>query len=209
MPQLLTPETFEFFVRYLLAGFVFTAVRSWFVSGDRPKLNEVLVESVILSLINQVIALMTFAWMTQDWVSAHPSFSIVLPNVVQPAILGAFFGWIAGMDAVPPGLRRLIMPTVRPVNPSFDYAFDQLGGPSFVILGFADGKQVLGYFGSQSMVGSSAEASSIFLEELYVIGEDQTWESAEPPRSGWVSLRDVRSIEFIATEESDHGQDPL
>jgi len=54
--QLLAPDTFEFFARYLLAGYVVIIVRARWVAGLRPKTAEQIVEAVLFSLIVQAVA---------------------------------------------------------------------------------------------------------------------------------------------------------
>ena len=201
MGQLLTPETFEFFARYLLAGFVFMSARSRFVAGERPRINETLVESLILSLINQMVALLTFAGATQDWSAANPSLRLFLEVVVQPAFLGLLTGWLSVRNWLPAGLRRLIMPAVRPVLPAVDYAFDRLEAPAYVILTFEDGRQVFGFFGSASMVSTDTENGGMFIEDIYSVSGDGVWTPADPGRGAWVAMSRLRSIEFIGSEE--------
>ncbi len=201
MSQLLSPETFEFFARYLLAGFVMLSARSRLVTGERPSINETLVEAVILSLINQTVTLLTFAWVPQSWTEANASISLFLQVVLQPAALGFLFGWLVTQSWFPGGLRRLFLPVTRPVNQAFDHAFDRNDNPSFVIIAYHDGRQVLGYFGPRSMVGTDERNGGIFLERLYKLGKDGNWVEAVPNRSAWLALDSVRSIEFLEAED--------
>jgi len=53
LPELLRPETSEFFASFLLAGFVMLSVRSRFVPIQRPRPSEAILDAVVLSLINQ------------------------------------------------------------------------------------------------------------------------------------------------------------
>ena len=47
MQQLFTPESFEFFARYLLSGFIIILVRSKFVIANQPKPMEVFIEGSV------------------------------------------------------------------------------------------------------------------------------------------------------------------
>lgn len=203
MNQLLSPQTLDFFASYLLAGFVFMSVRSWFVAGERPKINETLVESLILSLINQMIALFTIAAISTSWRDENPSIVLVLQNVAQPFVLGLAVGWMANRNWFPQGLRRLVMPTVRPVNPAVDFAFDSLGGPSYVVLRFEDGGEIYGYFGKASMASFENENGGIFLEAIYDVDADD-WFEVFPRRSAWIDTTKMRSIEFLDVKDVEH-----
>lgn len=209
MTNLLGPETLEFFASYFLAGFVFMSVRTWFVAGERPKINETLVESLILSLINQVVALFSLSWLTPEWATSNPNIVLVLQNVVQPMLLGVLVGWLATRNFFPVGIRRLVMPTVRPVNPAVEFAFDQLDGPTFVILRFQNDVEVLGYFGTSSMIATDSGQGGIFLEDIYVMDDDLEWRLALPRRSAWIRTEGLHSIEFIDDEEHPNDQNTI
>lgn len=209
MTNLLGPETLEFFASFFLAGFVFMSVRSWFVAGERPKINETLIESLILSLINQVVALFTLGWLTQDLAAASPSVVLVVQNIVQPVFLGVLVGGLATQNFFPAGLRRLVMPTVRPVNPAVDFAFDQLSGPTFVILRFQNDVEVLGYFGMRSMIATDSGQGGIFLEDVYIMDSAGDWKFASPRRSAWIRTEGLHSIEFIEDEDQIDAEDTL
>ena len=64
-------------------------------------------------------------------------------------------------------------------------------------MAYEDGTTVVGWFGENSLAATVTERSDLFLERLYFIAEDGSWTEPTPPRSGLVSLRNVRSIEFL------------
>jgi hypothetical protein len=210
MQQLLAPETFEFFARYLLAGFVIYAVRGFYVLGDRPKQSEIIFEAIVLSLINQ------FVWLFVEpglrlWnlVPGLPPFWLLTENshalffaeiLVQPAVLGLVLGlnlhrgWNAAI------LRRLSMPVVQPTRRACDHVFGQLRQASFVIMTYEDGTRVYDYLGEGSFIGSDAMSGDVFIERLYDVLDGQ-WRETRPPRSAWLSMAGVRSIEFLTLDE--------
>lgn len=203
MSQLLAPETFEFFARYLLAGYVFLTLRSWWIAAERPRLNEQIAEAVILSLINQAILLVTFGWLSDDWHENNASFSLLGQYVIQPAVLGILVGWLAARDWLPSGLRRLFMPGVRPVTDAYEFALQSAPEDGFIIVSYEDGREVHGYFGADSLASEDRLLGGLLIERLYVVGEDRVWIEADPPRSVWLSLKGARSIEFLRGKDDD------
>ncbi len=208
MSNLPAPETFEFFARYLLAGFVFLTLRSWQVAAKRPRLKEQIAEAVILSLINQVILLMTFFWADDVWHAANAPASLLLQYVVQPALLGVAVGWLIANDQLPSGLRRLFMPGVQPISEAYGCALQQNPGETSVIVSYEDGRDVFGFFGEESLASEDGQSGGLYLERLYGIGEDGIWVDASPPRADWLSPSGVRSIQFLA-ERSDDAQNAV
>lgn len=198
MTSLLTPETFAFFARFLLAGFVTMSARARFVTGERPKLSETVAEAVILSLVNQFLFRTIFFWLPAAIDGPRETEFLLLAEVlILPGALGLFAGWLVSRNWMPDGARRLILPVTRPVPQAFDHAFAQAGVRSFLIVTYLDGREVYGLFGENSLAGTDSANGGVFIESLYVIDEAGAWSPAFPSRSAWISLKDVRSVEFL------------
>lgn len=213
MTDLLRPETFEFFARYLLAGFVIISVRSRLTASRAPKPSEFLLDAVVLSLINQavfygVIALVSPflpATMSDGITRGGLNSAIFYAEILLcPVVIGSVLGRFAGAGPVGYILRRLSMPGTHPIAQAYDFAFAGGKQKGFVILSYTDGLRIYGYFGDKSLAASDEARSDIFLEALYVLDNDQ-WVLAEPPRSAWISLDGIRSIEFLNTQEANNG----
>lgn len=210
MAELLRPETFEFFARYLLAGFIVISVRSRLTASRSPKPGEILLDAVVLSLINQVVFLggravleSTRLWTAspQGTSSGINSLSFYLEILIFPVLLGIVIGRLAGSGTVGFVLRRLSMPGTHPIAEAYDFAFAGGQQKGFVILTFEDGTVIFGYFGDLSLAASDENRSDIYLESLYTVEEDQ-WMQADPPRAAWISLSGIRSIEFLKPKEA-------
>lgn len=207
MQPLLSPETFEFFARFLLAGFVMLSVRSRFVATQRPKPSEAVLDAVVLSLVNQaaflliasMLGLLPVTWPAAVSYLIGTRFPLFFEVLALPAILGVFFARTAGSSFANGFLRKLSMPGTHPVSRAYDHAFAQHSGPSFVILTFNDGLVIYGYFGERSLAATDPDRSDIYLERLYTLSAGR-WVEADPPRGVWVSLAELRLIEFIYPE---------
>lgn len=123
---------------------------------------------------------------------------------VFPVLLGVVIGRMAGSGTVGFVLRRLSMPGTHPIAEAYDFAFAGGQQKGFVILSFDDGTVIYGYFGDDSLAASDEKRSDISLESLYTVEQNQ-WTQADPPRSAWISLAGIRSIEFLKPEEADDG----
>lgn len=201
--ELFTPDNFDFFARYFLAGFILFSVRSRYVLGERAKPAEIVFEAIILSLINQLVfvVLTTFAiWLAARAPILNLSVStrvLFLAEVlVLPALLGVAFGWNLRQGWNTAVLRRLAMPVVHPTRRAYDYAFSDRD-ESFVIINFRDGTTVYGFFGPASLAASDPNRSDIYLERLYDVDDDGQWTESTPSRSALISLDEIRSIEFV------------
>jgi hypothetical protein len=217
LPDLLSPANFDFFARYLLAGFILLSVRSWFVSAQRPKATEVLFDSVILSLINQLVFLLTapaVGLALSALPQAVPGFVHAITDgrgaffaevLLLPALLGALFGTALATGRGSGLLRRLAMPNTHPTERAYDFAFAQRSGPCFVILTYKDGTEVRGFFGTNSLAASDVDRSDIYLERLYSTDATGQWLEVDPPRAALLALDGMRSIEFLSQEGDGDG----
>lgn len=155
MGPLLTPETFEFFAKYLLAGFIIFSVRGYYILGERPKQTEIFFEVIVLSLINQFVFL-ALSWLFSVMVAATGIDPIIanvatvrLPFFLEVLVLPVFIGLTVGLnlkrgwnEAL---LRRLSMPVVQPTRRAYDHLFGELRRESFLIVTYEDGTTVYGF----------------------------------------------------------------
>ena len=207
MEALLNPTTFEFFLKYVVAGFVFLSARASLVTGEMPKPNETIVEAVILSFINQLIWRFGTGWIVGTVPNLPSEVMLFLEVVAQPIALGLFVGWAVQSNWFPDGFRRLFMPFLRPVSDSFDHGLEQIQRKAFVIVTYTDGHVVYGLFGKRSLSSRDQERGGVYLERLFQKGDDGNWLDINPPRSAWISMQNVRSVEFLDTGEASEQSD--
>jgi hypothetical protein len=201
MQSLLSPDTFEFLARYFIAGWLFLSTRNWWVRGQTPKPNEVLFEAITLSLINQLISLATVRNIASFISLDEDSTAFLLLEVVaQPILLGSLIGWIAVQNKLPDGIRRLFMPALTPVNSPFQFALDQLPGPTYMILSFEDGRVVYGLFSINSFANMENNLGSVYFEETYTFDPpDGSWQPTG--RGAWINMVGLQTVEFIPQED--------
>lgn len=213
MPNsLLTPDSFEFLARFVLAGYVVILVRSAFVLGLRPKPAELLLEAILFSIIVQALLvviiapLLTWGFNLNSGVQIAPELQLFLEVGILPACLGLFLGWFLRSGIRNLLLRRLAMPIVHPVRRAHDFAFGNDRSEGLVEITFADGQKIAGWFGNKSLAASDDQRTDLYLERVYLINDQGDWMEASPERSALIKLADVRYIEFLDTvEENDDG----
>ena len=199
--QLFTPDTFDFFAKYLVAGYIVMIVRARFIVSERPKATEIIVEAVILSLINQLVFLFITWPIPLDALKSIGPRGLLFAEVLGlSSIIGLLLGANLSRGWNRAVLRRLAMPIVQPIQRAHDFAFGTNRQPGLVIVRYADGTCVYGYFGPASLAASDTPRSDLFLERLYTVDETGQWSETRPLRGALISLTDVRSIEFLEAE---------
>lgn len=213
MDWLFDPRNFEFIARNFLAGYILLTVRSHYVLGEKPKASEIIFEAVVLSLVIQ-LAFALLAWVVGFAGPLHPGLSAAVADlaavpklsfflevVLFPVVLGIFIGVGLRRGWTGSVLRRLGMPIIHPTRRAYDFAFGDNRQESFVIVTYSDGTQVYGYFGQGSLAASDASRSDLYLEFLYDVDADGTWQATNPPKSALLGLEGMRSIEFIPAQK--------
>lgn len=208
----LTPESFDFFARYVLSGFVIYWIRSLYVLEERPGLSEILLEILIFSLVNQlawqvVTALAAATGGALGWGVADrpgvPRFVFLAEVLLLPIVLGLLLGLAivrSGADRV---ARTLSIPVTGAYRRAYDEVFLSRSNPAFVLLTFADGSRVAGYYGRASRAGRDPDRSEVFLERLYQVPDEGRWVEADPPRSALIRLDGLQMIEFFEVPDDD------
>lgn len=190
--------TFDFFARFVLAGFIVIWTRSAFVMGERPRLAEMAVEAVLLSLFNQLVFQLATLGMAHLPLTLPPPRVLLLLEVVAlPALIGTAFGLSLSRGWNRAILNRLSMPVQNPIRRAHDFAFMRNATETFVIVTYADGSRVHGFYGQNSLASNDPARSDLYLERLYAVSEDGQWYEQAPPRSALLTLASVRSIEFL------------
>lgn len=210
MGPLLTPETFEFFARYLLAGFIIASVRSRFVRTAPSQPTELLFGLVVLSLLNQV-AFGAATW-GLDVVGIGPwggRAAFIVEVLAFPLAVGLLFGLILRRGRGGALMRRLALPFAQPSQNAWDRLFAAGVKPGLVLITYRDGTRIMGWFGAKSFAASAERDRDIYIETLYEMYGDEPdeWVESHPSRSAYVTLDDVRSIEFIEGDDGDDGDD--
>lgn len=212
--DLLKPETFDFFAKYFISGYLIIIIRSYYVVGEKPKATQVVAESVILSLLNQLIFLSL--WSLLSFSISFTRFELPDPTSTRiffflqvgflPVLLGILSGANLSKGWRNAVFRRLSMPISNPTQRAHDFAFGNNRDACFVIVTYDDGTVVKGFFGTESLAASDTNRSDLYLERLYIDKDDQ-WIELNPGRSALLSLAKVRSIEFLDQTKEDEGDD--
>jgi hypothetical protein len=123
MNSLITPANFDFFARYLLAGWIIILMRSRFVAGLRPRPADLLMETVIFSLGNQLVWLaITSFILTPLAISLSPQITFFAEILALPVSIGLLLGWSLTFSLRNAFLRRLALPVTHPVERAHDFA---------------------------------------------------------------------------------------
>ncbi len=215
--DLLKPETFEFFARFVLSGFLIILVVNAFIFGKKPKAGEALLEIILYSLFNQLIwfliASFGYWFLYRDgqisgWelrITPSKDLQFYLQVLVQPLALGALLGLARKNRWFHPVSRALSLPISDPYPRAYDHVFAEFVGEALIAVHYTEGPSVYGKYGFDSRASRDPAHSELYVERLYTVSRDGEWTPSDPPRSAFVSLAGVRAIEFLRFEDLEEG----
>ncbi len=217
--KLLTPDTFEFFARYVLSGFIIIAVANAFVFGKKPRPGEALLEIVLYSLLNQLlwsIVSETIKYMYSNvlpvnlhhpWLTPSDGKLFYYQVVVLPICIGVLLGIATQRRWFQPVFKVLSLPITDPYPRAYDHVFAEFEGEALFAVHYEQGPSIYGLYGLSSRASRDPDRSELYLERLYSVSEDGEWIPSDPPRSALVSLMGMRAIEILKLEAVEENAD--
>ncbi len=182
--DLLKPETFEFFARFVLSGFLIILVVNAFIFGKKPKAGEQLLEIILYSLFNQLIwfliASLGFWVLSRDGQISNRELRIIpskdlqfhLQVLVQPLALGALLGLARKNRWFHPVSRALSLPISDPYPRAYDHVFAEFVGEAPIAVHCVEVPSVFGKYGFDASASRDPNYSELYVERLYAVSED-------------------------------------
>jgi len=196
MPNLESPENIFLVLGFLAPGFVALFIRKQFLTGRIPPQSEMVLSSLILSVIYHTLVLPLIDW----------GLAIQKPGYGKPLILialvfvgPALFGLILGLNAQKGWLRKWVsrfgLSPVHPVPTAWDWKFQNIQQEQWVLVTLKDGTVYAGHLGSGSFMSSDPNERDLYIQRIYNIGDDNIW-SPIGERGVWIASGEIRAIEI-------------
>jgi hypothetical protein len=200
MDKMLAPEQLRLFWFFAMPGIIVLYVRAQFLAGRLPKVAEGIVAYLIVSVAYHAllfpIARPLYGAEVQGWIGGFVWFAYIL---VGPAVAGLLLGLNVRRGWLKDLLERFQVHTVHAIEAAWDWRFSDCKD-CFVTVVLKDGTHWRGYLGGDSFMSSVPTERDIFIEKVYTIQSDDTW---EPRNSGvWISNGEIQSIEFWPNGET-------
>jgi Family of unknown function (DUF6338) len=179
---------------FLVPGFVFSSVRSKFITGQEPQGNEKIVRFLAYSSINYAIfaapIYLVLAQQPPVFLKALLWAAVVL---IGPTITGAISGICVQKDLFRPVFQWLGLNPVHAVPTAWDYKFGRMKG-EWLLITLKSGTRFAGYCGSYSFASSDPKERDIFIEAVFNLDGNENWLPTE--KSLFVSAGEIATIEF-------------
>ena len=115
---------------------------------------------------------------------------------ISPLAIGVLLGFFSQKEWIKKILNRLGLNTISSTPTSWDYKFSKLNESVWLKVILKDGTTVAGYSGINSFASSISSERDLYIEEMYTIDTNNSWERLIPPRSILLKAEEIKYIEF-------------
>lgn len=199
-------ETFKgflLFIVFLVPGFIFRTVEGQFAYIDkrlewgRFALGLLARSTVVYALVGPLIL---HGWQS-GWIASHPissSYVLIALALVVPLPLGFLAGVVRQNEWPRKIIEAFRLKTFEQhrIPTAWDRVFSR-AEPSWVIVTFKDGSQVVGWYGSDSYVSSDPDERDLFISSVVNTSEEGEMEFVPNSRGIYIRAEEIKTVEFI------------
>lgn len=195
-------------ITFLVPGFVMDLTLSIFVPKRLEDLQFSLLRFLTLSCVNYavwswLIYLIFFKTHREVLSVFYASLSLGVVVFISPIVIGVLLGYFSQKEWIKKILNRLGLNTISSIPTSWDYKFSNINESVWLIVTLKDGSTVAGYFGTNSFASSIALEHDLYIEEIYKIDTNESWERLIPPCSILLKGEEIKYIEFWSDKQEE------
>lgn len=190
-----------YIISVLVPGFIYNGVISNLMPLRRAREREALLLRFLTAtafnyaLASPLIYLLTF----RIGFAVHPfgeAFGWFFIIFVLPIVLAVINAWFLQSGRLARLVNMLGLRFINPIPTGWDWIFSTTA-PCYILITLADGTEIAGYFGSESMASSDPEHKDIYIERVYTIpGDGGPWLEVERSLGMHVDGSQIAYIEF-------------
>lgn len=191
---------------FLVPGFVMSAARNQFITGQEPQGGEQLIRFLTYSAINYALfSAPIYLFLNAQLPPASRAILWSLVILIGPALLGS----ISGVAARKGWIRKLFhwidLNPVHAIPTAWDYKFGGLKGGEWVLITLKSGTRFAGFCGTRSFASSESKERDLFIEAVFNLDDDNQWTPTK--KSVFIASGEIATIEFWPEEmENNHDQ---
>ena len=122
--------------------------------------------------------------------------AIVLATVMSSLVTGAVLGVKRKKECIRRIFSKCGLQIEHPIPTAWDYKFSETQDFRWVIIRLANDEMVYGKYANNSFTSSDESYRDIYLEEVYILDDENNWILAERSDGIWISPNEIKSIEF-------------
>jgi hypothetical protein len=195
-------------ITFLVPGFIMDLTLSIFAPRRQEDLQISLLRFLTLSCVNYavwcwLIYLIFFTTYREVLSGFYTAVFLGVFVFISPLAIGVLLGFFSQKEWIKKILTRLGLNTISSIPTSWDYKFSKINESVWLIVTLKDGSTVAGYFGTNSFASSIALEHDLYIEEIYKIDTNESWERLIPPCSILLKGEEIKYIEFWSDKQEE------
>jgi len=122
--------------------------------------------------------------------------TLVLATVISSLVTGTILGVIRKKECIRLFFSKCGLQVEHPIPTAWDYKFSEINDFRWVIINLVNDEIVYGKYANNSFTSSDESYRDIYLEEVYILDDENNWKLAERSDGIWISPNEIKSIEF-------------
>jgi hypothetical protein len=197
-------ETVFLAFAFIVPGFVAHATLALFLPrrAEAPQLT--LIRFLTLSAVNYAVwSWLLYLVVTTSFFQERNALAAVAwvwVMLAAPILLGLALAEALKRPQLYGLLQRVGLRPIHVIPTAWDWRFDRMAKPHWVLVTLLDGSFVAGLFGTESFASSDPTERDIYIEQIYEISSTGTWSMASKGKGILVPAREIRHIEIYPVE---------
>ena len=183
---------------FLLPGFIIKSVIETLVPPNKNNDSKYFFSCLLYSIVN--CAIWSWAYLLLNKISnSHPVIywiSLLVTTVVGAIVLALIVGVVKQKGLIEWLFKKLGVKKIHPVPTAWDYFFSKQE-EAWVIVTLKSGKTIYGKYSEQSFASSDNEERDLYIEKIYTIKDDMTWEEDEKSKGLLITKEEIETIEIF------------
>lgn len=193
-------EALYIILAFIVPGFITALFKSKLTTGRLRTGPDAFLYYITYSAINYSLsAWVIYYILFTDVLSNHPIYrSMIWISIlfILPMITGILLGISERHQWLEKILRCIGVNLIHGTPTAWDYSFEKIKVPHWMIVTLKDGSKVYGYFGGLSLASSSDSERDIFIEQMYNLDEEERWISLNEGRGVLIIRDQISCVEF-------------
>lgn len=127
---------------------------------------------------------------------------LIIIVLFTSVVLGITIGLIRKFNPIRKLLLKLKISAEHIIPTAWDYKFSELQEGRKLTVALNDGTFIRGVFYNKSMASSDDNYRDIFLEQVYVLDENNIWKIVEDTDGVWIAPNIIKWISFMEDKEN-------
>lgn len=193
---------------FVVPGYIIEEVVSSIIPIKRREEGIKLIRCLMYSVVNNAL---WFSWglnlllkikaTSQIWFWALLSLSVIVTGLITGLVIGLIKAKGLFRRLFNKCFSRFGVNLEHPIPSAWDYVFKNFTEGAWVTIRMDNDKFIRGKFYTNSFASSDEDYRDLYLEEVYILDENEEWVKINRSKGMWLSPDTIKHIEFLTIRD--------